>query len=147
MQIVYWFAYGSNGEDCVVFAPRERAEYVAQIYAALRDSDTWGQFKRNLPEGEWDGYFQAVFDEPPDDDQAFEADDVPGHADGDYPPWLAQEQLRWFPPELIGKHDGEVGLTVFNGTSLNLPADGTQAIADDLRAMGHTVDETDLAFE
>ena len=143
MQIVYWFAYGSNGEDCVVFAPRERADYVAQIHAALQDSDTCVEFKQKLPEGEWDGYFQAVFDEPPDGDQAFEADDVPGHADGDYPPWLAQEQLGWFPPELISKYDGEVAMTVFNGSSLNLPAVRTQEICDDLRALAHNVVQTD----
>ena len=147
MQIAYWFAYGSNGEYCVVFAPRDRAEYVAQIYTALSDSGTWGEFKKNLPEGEWERYFTEVLDESPDDEQAFDADDVPGHPDGDYPPWLAQEQLEWFPSELIAKHDGDVGLTVWNGPSLNLPADNAEAIADDLTAMGHTVEETDLVLE
>jgi hypothetical protein len=147
MKIVYWFEYGSNGEYCVVFAPQDRAEYVAQIYRALRDSETWGEFKGNLPEGEWDRYFTQVFDETPDEDEAFDADEVPGHPDGDYPPWLTQEQLGWFPDELIRKHGGEVGLTVLNGPSLNLPSNQAEAIAEDLRSMGHTVEETTLVFE
>ncbi len=147
MKIVYWFAYGSNGEHCVVFAPQDRAEYVAQIYSSLRDSETWGEFKNNLPKGEWKRYFTEVFDEPPGEDEAFDADQVPGHPDGDYPPWLAQKQLGWFPSELIRQYDGEVGRTVLNGPSLNLPAVRAEAIAEDLRAMGHTVEETDRVLE
>lgn len=82
----------------------------------------------------------------PEEDWPFKPDDVPGHADGDYPPWLAQEQLRWFPKGIIDKY-GEVGMTVFNGPSLNLPCDMADQIAGDLRAMGYSVEETDLVFE
>ena len=147
MQIVYWYAYGSNGEYCVVFAPRERAEYIAAIYEALHAANTWGEFKTKLPAGEWERWIEQTYDEPPDDDQLFEADDVPGYSDRDYPPWLAQEQLSWFPDELIAKYDGEIGFTTLNGPNLNLPADAAEEIAEDLRQMGHTVEETDLEFE
>jgi hypothetical protein len=147
MEIVYWFADGSNSEYCVFFAPRERAEYVSKIYEAMRDSATWGELRRNLPKGEWEAYFEECLEDSPDDDDDFDADEVPGHVDGDYPPWLAQEQLDWFPPELIAKYDGDVGSSVLNGPSLNLPADSAEAIADDLRALGHEVDETDLEFD
>lgn len=147
MDLVYWFAYGSNGEYCVVFAPRERAEYVAQIYTALRESSTWGEFRRKLPKGEWERYIEVVYEPVPEKDWSFKPDDVPGHADGDYPPWLAQEQLRWFPQELISKYDGEIGTSVLNGPSLNLPAENADQIADALRAMGYSVDETNLVLE
>lgn len=148
MNIVYWFGTGSNDKDSVVFAERERAERAVQIRAAIEESTTWGEFRRALPPGEWDSYFLEHFEdceeEVPDDDQAFDSDDVPGYAEGDYPEWLQQVQLDWFPPELIAKYGGDVGSTVLSGPVLDLPAERAGEIAAELRAMGHTVEETDL---
>ena len=145
MEIVY-----RTGDGEVVFAERNRAAYVAHILKALEESETWGELRRNLPNGEWEEYFQPHFEdreeEVPADDELFEAADAPGHGDGDYPAWLAQEQLEWFPPELIKKYGGDVGQTALNGAFLELPADKAEQIADDLRAMGHTVEPTDLEF-
>lgn len=146
MDIVYRI-----GPESVVFAERWRAEYVAQICEALTESSTWGELRRNLPDGEWEEYFQPHFEDydenPPADDEPFEYSDAPGSGDGDYPPWLAQEQLDWFPQELITKHFGNVGTSVLNGEVLNLPASKAEQIADDLQAMGHTVNPTELQFE
>jgi hypothetical protein len=148
VDIVYRAGMGSNGTDSVVFAERRRAERVAQIRAALENSATWGEFRRALPEGEWDDIFQDHYDdaeeESPDDDKPFHSDDVPGYAEGDYPEWLQQVQLDWFPPELIAKYGGDVGSTVLSGPVLDLPAERAEEIAAELRAMGHTVEETDL---
>jgi len=150
MDIVYRITEGSYGPQSVVFAERGRAEYVARIYKALEGSTTWGELRRNLPDGEWEDHFQLYFDEfeedVPDDDEPFESGDAPGQGDGDYPPWLAQEQLGWFPPELIEKYGGDVGTSVLNGEVLDLPAVNAEQIAEDLRAMGHTVEPTDLEF-
>lgn len=147
VQLVYWFADGSNGEYCVFFAPRERAEYVAHICAAVRDSQTWADFKRRLPPGEWESYFQEYFGESAEelderfrDEQPFEADDVPGLADGFYPPSLAWEQTSFFPEDLVAEYGGESGCH-------NLPADDAEDIADKLRALGHSVEEIDLDFD
>ncbi len=146
MDIVYRI-----GGDSVVFAERRRAEYVAQIWKALQESNTWGELRHNLPDGEWQDYFQPHFDdyeeEVPADDEPFVSADAPRHEDGDYPPWLAQEQLDWFPPELIAKYSGNVTSSVLNGEFLDLPADKADEIANDLRTIGHTVTETDLEFE
>lgn len=137
--------------DSVVFAERWRAEYVAEIWKALQESNTWGELRRKLPDGEWQDYFQPHFDdyeeELPADDEPFTSADAPRHEDGDYPPWLAQEQLDWFPPELIKKYGGDVTSSVLNGEFLDLPADKADQIANDLRAIGHTVAETHLEFE
>lgn len=134
----------------VVFALRYRAEYVAHIWKALNESKTWGELRRNLPTDEWEDHFQAHFDdyeeEVPGDDEPFECDDAPGRMDGDYPAWLEQEQLDWFPRELIEKYGGDVSNSVLNGEYLELPAHKAQEIAEDLRAMGHTVEPTDLEF-
>ncbi|HRD10250.1 MAG TPA: hypothetical protein PLI79_00155 [Mycobacterium sp.] len=147
MQLVYWFADGSDGEYCVFFAPRERAEYVARICAALRDSQTWGDFKRRLPPGEWESYFQESFgesaeelDERFSDSDSFQADDVPGVADGFYPPSLAWEQTDFLPKDLIAEYGGE-------SACQNLASDSAEDIADKLRALGHSVEEVDLDFD
>jgi hypothetical protein len=146
MDVVYEIRLGSNGRpERVVFAERTRVEHVAQIWKALVQSTTWGGFRHNLPEGEWDDNLADRFDEIPPDDEPFMADAVPGHADGDYPEWLRQVQLDWFPQELIDKY-GDVRPSVLNGEFLDLPPDKAEQIAADLRAMGHTVAPTDLAF-
>ena len=148
--LVYSFTSGGYFPEAVVFAERERVERVARIRKALEESRTWGEFRANLPEGEWEDHFLASFDEPPEelleefgDDEPFDADKVPGYSDGNYPPWLAQDQLRWFPPKLIKKYGGEEYETMFDGSSLELPADKIEQIAADLRAMGHTVEHCD----
>lgn len=145
MDIVYRTVVGGDGESCVLFAPRAAAEYVAQIRHALYNSKTWGEFRASLPDGEWSNLKPQLEEEP--DDERFDPDDIPGHSEGDYPEWLRQSQLEWFPEELIGKYDGEVGLTTLNGWVLDLPACHAEAIAEELRAMGHTVEETDLDIE
>ena len=148
MDSVYRIIEGTCGPENVVFAERSRAEYVAHIYKALQESKTWGEFRRNLPEGEWEDRFQVYFEdreeETPADDEPFDADAAPGYTEGDYPAWLAQEQLGWFPPELIREYGGDVANSVLNGEFLDLPSDKAEQIAEDLRAIGHTVEPTDL---
>jgi hypothetical protein len=145
MDIVY--RVGGDGFQCALFAERDSAEKVAQILAALRQSTTWGEFRAKLPEGEWEDVLQYCFDEdPPADDARFHRDIVPGYADGDYPEWLRSSALEWFPASLIEKHGGWVDTTVLNGDALELPAGKAEAIAEDLRAMGHRVERSDLDF-
>jgi hypothetical protein len=140
VDIVY--RVGGDAFDCALFADRASAEYVAQIREALYHSKTWGEFKGKLSQGEWEN-LESRLDDPSDDDP-FTADDIPGHADGDYPEWLRQSQLDWFPKNLIEKYNGETTLTTLNGWVLDLPGQSADEIADDLRALGHTVERTDL---
>jgi hypothetical protein len=138
------YRVGGDGYEGVLFADRASAEYVARIRDALYNSTTWGQFRAKLPTGEWEQKFGDDFDEDWADDKPFEADCAPGHGDGDYPEWLLQSQLDWFPHELIEKYGGTRRGTALNGDALELPADRADEIAEDLRAMGHTVERTDL---
>lgn len=140
MDLVY--RVGGDGYESVLFAPRHIAEYVAQIRKALYEYKTWGEFRVNLPEGEWENLEWQLGENP--DDKPFRADDIPGHADGDYPQWLRQFQLDWFPRDLIEKYEGTRTLTTLNGWVLDLPANHATEIAEDLRTLGHTVEETDL---
>jgi len=144
MDIVY--RVGGDGYEGALFAERDSAERVAQIRRALRESTTWGQFRAALPDDEWedDLQYRFEFDEDPADDEPFHGDMVPGYADGDYPEWLRQSQLDWMPRELIEKYAGEVSTTVLNGEVLDLPGYRAEEIAEDLRALGHRVQRTDL---
>lgn len=99
MKIVYRVV--GYGFDCALFAKQERADRLVQVRRALNMSRTWGEFRMSLPAGEWDTEFAESFDEVPSDDEPFVADTVPGFADGDYPEWLLQTQLEWFPKDLI----------------------------------------------
>jgi hypothetical protein len=141
--IVYQVVAGAP--DSVTFARRSDAEGVAQIWVALNTANTWGEFRAKLPEGEWEENLGDRFDESPPDGEPFDAGAVPGHLDGDYPQWLRQTMLKWFPQSLIDKY-GDIQTSVLNGDFLDLPAAKVEEIAADLRAMGHTVDMTELDF-
>lgn len=142
MKIVYRVV--GYGFDSALFAEQEKAERLVRVRRALDQSRTWGEFRKSLPAGEWDTEFAESFDEVPSDDDPFAADSVPGFADGDYPEWLLQTQLDWFPKELSAKYGGELYRTTLNGDALLLPADRIEDIAADLRALGHTVERTEL---
>ena len=139
------YRVGGDGFEGVLFAERDEAEYIAAIRAAMRESKTWGEFRAKLPDGEWENYFQEYFEGSGTTyEQSFSHDCAPGAADGDYPKWLLQAQLEWFPEELIEKYGGSLRRTILNGDALELPADKAKEMAADLRAMGHEVEETDL---
>lgn len=143
MDIVY--RVGGDGYDGVLFAKRESAERVAQIRGALFSSTTWSDLRRSLPEGEWEDHFETFFHEwEQSDDGLFDPDCAPGVEDGDYPEWLLRSMLDWFPAELIQKYGGSLRRTTLNGDALELPADKAEEIAAELRAMGHSVEQTDL---
>jgi hypothetical protein len=137
------FRVGGEGFECALFAELSKAERVAQIKRALSESKTWGEFRRGLPDGEWED-LPIEWDEEPPDDYLFSADVIPGYSDGDYPEWLQKTQLEWFPEDLTEKYGGEVASSMLNGPFLELPADRAEEIAEELRLRGHTVEKTDL---
>ena len=130
-----------------LFAERSRAKRVAAIHEALETSETWGEFKRKLPDGEWAKIVESYdcdSDDAPADDEPFDALQVWGYADGDYPDWLQQVMLEWFPRDLIDKYGGEIWSSVHNGDALSLPGEKAEEIADDLRSRGNKVERTSL---
>lgn len=137
------FRVGGEGFECALFAERSKAERVAQIKLALSEAKTWGEFRRGLPDDEWED-LPIEWDEEPPDDYLFSADVIPGYSDGDYPEWLQKTQLEWFPEDLAEKYGGEVASSMLNGPFLELPPDRAEEIAEELRLRGHTVEKTDL---
>lgn len=141
VDLVYQVNEDSGG---VVFADREKALYVAQIYEAL-DSKTWGEFRAKLPAGGWQEFVEHWSGE---DEEGNLVDDFPdGSAPFDgcymetgYPEWLANTAVYWFPKDLVEKYGGWVDHNMASDDSLWLPGDQAEEIADDLRALGCTVE-------
>lgn len=64
-------------------------------------------------------------------------------ADGWYlGPWLPEEEVEWFPEDLIDKYGGDVDWANPNYDNLSLPGDAADDIADELRTRGHRVEKT-----
>ena len=141
MDLVY--NRSSDIDDLVVFAERELAEAVSTIRAALRTARTWGEFAQSLPEGEWAEVLERL-EEVPDPAAPFDADEVPGHADGDYPTWLGARMVDILPAEVGTKYGARID-SVLNGEAIELPWAQAEDIAADLRRLGHRVElRTDL---
>jgi hypothetical protein len=109
----------------------------------------WGAFKKQMPPAEYKkilAEFMADNPKPKQDDPFDARECVPKYADGDYPDWLQQEMLKWFPDELVSKCRASKE-SVHNGEFVSLPADKAEAIAERLREMGYTVQHRpDLTF-
>ena len=102
------------------------AEYVAQIWKALQESNTWGELGITCPMGNGRTTFSLTsmtMRRKYLQTTSRLSADAPRHEDGDYPPWLAQEQLGLVSSELIAKYSGNVTSSVLNGEFLDLPAD------------------------
>ena len=77
-----WIVYREiAGLDLVIFADVDTAVHEDAIYSALRESDTWGEFRRRLPAGEWPAIAERLFlgeDEVEDEDRRpWEDDNAP----------------------------------------------------------------------
>ena len=141
MDLVY--NRSSDLDELVVFAERELAEVVSTIRVALRTARTWGEFAQSLPEGEWAEVLERL-EEVPDPAAPFDADEVPGHADGDYPTWLAARMVDILPAEVVTKYGARID-SVLNGEAIELPWAQAEDIAANLRRLGHRVElRTDL---
>ena len=139
--------YTINETGAAVFAERSRAESVARIRSACESSTTWGEFRSHLSTDEYAEILDAaeLEEDEIEPDKDFGADAVPGYADGDYPEWLQQTMLTWFPPELAAEYGARQD-SVLNGDFLELAGEKADRIAESLRALGHTVTRSDLEF-
>ena len=136
--------YAPSATYGILFAERQTAEYYGRIARAVRDSKTWGEFRNALPESVWDEEFLSNFgDDVPDDNEPFPADHYQyGYNDGHYMGgWPTEDELSWFPDDLIEKHKAAVDYTGPDYDLLYFPDDAdADAIAEDLRARGHKVE-------
>ena len=136
--------YTPNSYFGVLFAERATAAYYGQIARSVRDSATWGEFRNSLPADLWDEIVNSRGHEAPEDDEPFPAGQFEyGGGDGWYiGGWPTEDELSWFPDDLIDKYDGSVDLTGPNYNQLYFPEGVADDIAQELRARRHTVEKT-----
>lgn len=137
--------YGEAAEK-LVFIPKGTAEELAYLWGALGRSRTWGEFRRMLEAfppllTELLEHYSVYYeDEPyviPAGDEPFNPDDIPCHADGDWPAWPAQDMLDWMPAELQ-KLWGRVEWSTLNGPYLELNTRDEEAVVAALIQRGYT---------
>jgi hypothetical protein len=125
----------------VVFAPPDRAIYVARIHQALESSTTWGEFRKAMPRKAYSEIIQNVDDGDfhPKSSDPFTADWVPGYADGDYPPWIQQEMGEYLPKEILERF-GTLNDTILNGNFWMIPSSNLDAVCAALTALGYKLE-------
>jgi hypothetical protein len=82
----------------------------------------------------------------PDDDEPFPGDGFEyGNGDGYFiGGWPTEDELRWFPDDLIEKYNGNADYTGPNYDQLYFPEDvDADAIAEELLPRGHKVEKTE----
>lgn len=136
--------------DCyfgVLFAEREIARRAAQVFRAVAESKTWGEFRRRMPPEDWEEVLEVFRDREtnvPSDDTPFSSDDLPKWGDDGWyiGLWPPEESVDWFPEDLIEKYDGNTDSANPNRDQLFMPNWAAEEIADELRTRGHRVEET-----
>ena len=99
---VSWLVYGFDFPGGVVFQTVEQAIFDDTVHDALAEAKTWGEFRRFLPEGEWETIEESLLEswdydeDDPDrlhwevDNTPFDASAIPGYDDDAYPRWVQQ---------------------------------------------------------
>jgi hypothetical protein len=115
--------YTPNSHFGALFAERHTAEYYGKIARAISDSTTWGEFRNALPPDVWDDVLNDRGDDEPDDDEPFPQQEFQwGYNDGRFiGGWPTEDELSWFPEDLIEKYGGSVDLTGPNYDQLYFP--------------------------
>lgn len=137
--------YTPNSRYGVLFAERDTAEYYGRVARAIRDSTTWADFREALPEELWDEVIDRRGDDVPDDEEPFPSAEFQyGYHDGWFlGGWPTEDELSWFPKDLIEKYGGSIDLTGPDYDQLYFPPGVAEDLAEELRARGHTVEKTE----
>jgi hypothetical protein len=129
-----------QGELEVVMILQEEAEGLARLHHALRSATTWGEFKRLAPPVHYldalNRWMESAEEEEPAPEVPFDASDIPGRDDGDWPAWPAQDMLAWVPGEVQARF-GRSQASVLNGAWLSLPGDSIDGIAAEMTRLGY----------
>ena len=134
--------YGSV-DGALIFIPTARAEELSILRSGFA---TWGDAKQNLSSDTWSGVveqFDAGEVDVPADDEPYDLDAVPGHADGNWPAWPARDMLRDVPASVREKF-GRTEDSVHSGSYLHLDAADEDEILEALRRHGWTCTRDDV---
>lgn len=131
-------------EGRAVFAPSRLVQELRELRTALDEASTWDQFRKAAP-SRYVAEVHAALDEEPSDDAAFDASEIPGYEDGEWPEWLHQKMLTWMPTDLAERY-GKVEPSVHNGHLLTIDPAVSEDLAAELEARGYTCKRSDEAI-
>ena len=142
----------------LVFMPRSVADRLIAVRAAVNTSRTWGEFKQAMPAGSYQHVVELMREQAeedlsdddeelpdhwePDGETGFDAEQIPGFADGDWPEWPAQEALEWV-PAAIQRRFGVEAASVLSGDYLELAIEQESAIVAAFVEHGYTCTRDD----
>jgi hypothetical protein len=150
---VGWLVYKLAANGGVVFDSVKHALVDEAVNGALAEAQTWGEFRKMLPAGEWDSIEDALreahtFDEDDSDPPFWERPStpfdpafIPGFSDGDYPRWAQQRMDDVLPGDLLEEF-AEQRSSIHNGSFWFIPHDRADALAEALRSRGYRVEHT-----
>ena len=120
----------------LVFIPEREAERLASLNDALEESATWGEFyERVRDDADTQQYLAYQYeDERPEPDEPFDAMDLPGFGEGDWPAWPSQKMLDWMPDSVVAL--GTLGATAINGDMLEFDPRSLRDVVDACAAEG-----------
>lgn len=156
--VLYYCTVGEGDGSAMTFAPPAVAEETDRIYRAITESKTWGEFRRRMPPQEYESLFAESFSADPEelaedpdlalpaDDAEFSCESVPGFCDGDYPQWIAGEQEKYVPVEILREFACRRD-TFLNGSFWEIPIARRTEVLAALRTYGYELQEReDLTF-
>jgi hypothetical protein len=132
-----------NADGQPLLALPHTAETLSTCIHALEQAETWADFRRLMPADELKRLQGLMRDDGarmPDGDKPFDADLLPGFADGDWPALITSTMLREV-PEPVLKAFGDRGPSALNGDLVQFDADQLPAIKAMLTDLGWTVVE------
>lgn len=120
----------------LVVMPLGEARRLATLNDALEDSSTWGEFLKSVKgDADTKGYLARQYGaELPGGDDEFDAEEIPGFAEGDWPTWPKHAMLDWLPTSIQAL--GTIGDTRLNGSFLHLDVDLADEVISALHAEG-----------
>ena len=112
-----------------------------------------GGFKQAMPAGSYQHVVELMREDSSDDEElpdhwepdgetAFDAEQIPGFADGDWPEWPAQAALEWVPQDIQHRF-GVEGTSLFSGDYLKLDSEQEPAIVAAFVEHGYTCSRDD----
>ena len=148
---VSWLVYGFDWHGNVVFQTVEQAIFDDAVHGALAEAKTWGEFRRLLPEGEWETIEEVLlevadYDLEVDQKHLWELDEtpfdeksqIPDYRDGDHPRYAEQsidEVIQEVLLEVHGVHETSIPFFLYD-------IDEAEAFVDALRLRGYRVEHT-----
>lgn len=120
----------------LVVVPLHEAQRLAVLTDSIEAARTWGEFLESVADDpETQAYLADQYSSLlPSPSKPFDANDVPGFAEGIWPVWPKQAMLDWLPASI--KNLGEVRDSMMTGPFLHLPESLEDEVIDALEAEG-----------